>query len=104
MNNYIQIEFPNISQEQSDVLIAQLSEIGFEGFEEEESKLKAFITSNNFDESLTQDILLPLQLDFFKTIIEETNWNRVWESNFDPVIVDDFVAVRADFHKPISGV
>jgi ribosomal protein L11 methyltransferase len=36
MNNYIQIEFQNISQEQSDVLIAQLSEIGFEGFEEEE--------------------------------------------------------------------
>jgi len=104
MNKYIQIEFQNISQEQSDVLIAQLSEIGFEGFEEEENKLKAFITSGDFDDKLLQDISTSSQLDFSKTIIEETNWNQVWESNFDPVIVDDFVAVRADFHEPIKDV
>ena len=104
MSNYIQIEFQNISQEQSDILIAQLSEIGFEGFEEEENKLKAFIVSTVFDEKLLKNISAPLQLDFSKTIIEETNWNQVWESNFDPVIVDDFVAVRADFHEPIKGV
>ena len=104
MKNYIQIEFQNISQEQSDVLIAQLSEIGFEGFEEEENKLKAFITSGDFNEKLLQDISTSFQLDFSKTIIEETNWNQVWESNFDPVIVDDFVAVRADFHEPIKDV
>lgn len=104
MSNYIQIEFQNISQEQSDILIAQLSEIGFDGFEEEENKLKAFIVSTAFDEKLLQNISTPLQLDFSKTIIEETNWNQVWESNFDPVIVDDFVAVRADFHEPITNV
>ncbi|MGZ8550441.1 MAG: 50S ribosomal protein L11 methyltransferase, partial [Chitinophagaceae bacterium] len=104
MNSYIQIEYQNISQEQSDLLIAQLSEIGFDGFEEEENKLKAFIDSNNFDETLLQDISTPLHVDFSKTVIEETNWNKVWESNFDPVIVDDFVAVRADFHEPIKDV
>lgn len=104
MSNYIQIEFINISQEQSDILIAQLSEIGFDGFEEEKNKLKAFIVSAAFDEKLLQNISTPLQLDFSKTIIEETNWNQVWESNFDPVIVDDLVAVRADFHEPIKGV
>lgn len=86
------------------MLIAQLSEIGFEGFEEEENKLKAFIESNNFDETLFHDISTPLHVDFSKTIIEETNWNKIWESNFDPVIVDDFVAVRADFHEPIKDV
>ena len=104
MNSYIKIEFQNISQEQSDILIAQLSEIGFEGFEEEQNKLKAFITSQNFNDELLKDISTALQLDFSKTIIEETNWNQVWESNFDPVIVDDFVAVRADFHEPVKGV
>ncbi|MGZ8517198.1 MAG: 50S ribosomal protein L11 methyltransferase [Chitinophagaceae bacterium] len=104
MNCYIQIEYQNISQEQSDLLIAQLSEIGFDGFEEEENKLKAFIDSNNFDETLLQDISTPLHVDFSKSVIEDTNWNKVWESNFDPVIVDDFVAVRADFHEPIKDV
>ena len=102
MSRYIQIEFQNISQQQSDILIAHLNEIGFEGFEEEQSKLKAFITSTAFDENLLKYISSPLQLDFSKTIIEETNWNQVWESNFDPVIVDDFVAVRAGFHEPVK--
>lgn len=102
MSSYIQIEFQDISQEQSDILIAQLSEIGFDGFEEEENKLKAFITSVAFDENSLQQISSSLQLGFSKTIIEETNWNQVWESNFEPVIVDDFVAVRADFHEPVK--
>ncbi|HKO80221.1 MAG TPA: 50S ribosomal protein L11 methyltransferase [Chitinophagaceae bacterium] len=102
MSRYIQIQFQNISQQQSDILIARLNEIGFEGFQEEENELKAFITSTAFDENLLQHISSSLQLNFSKTIIEETNWNQIWESNFDPVIVDDFVAVRADFHKPVK--
>lgn len=104
MSHYIQIKFENISQEQSDLLVAQLNEIGFDGFEEEEKSLKAFIPSNNFDENSLRHITTSLQLDFSKTIIDETNWNQVWESNFDPVIVDDFVAIRADFHQPIKNV
>lgn len=104
MPDYLKVEFENITTEQSDILIAQLSEIGYEGFEEQENKLKAFIASNEFDETLLKDISTPLQLVFSKTIIGETNWNQVWESNFDPVIVDDFVAVRAHFHEPIKEV
>ena len=108
MNNYVQIEFQNISQEQSDMLVAQLSGIGFEGFEEEENRLKAFIPSKEFDEILLGDIIKSIQIDYTKTIIEETNWNQVWESSFDPVIVDDlvlrtpWVSIRAHFHQPIK--
>ena len=35
--------------------------------------------------------------------IEEENWNALWESNFQPIIVDDFCVLRADFHDPIPG-
>ena len=27
----------------------------------------------------------------------------MWESNFEPVVVNDYVAIRADFHKPITN-
>ena len=86
MTQYIQIEFQNISVEQSDLLIAQLSEIGFDGFEEEEKKLKAFIPANNFIGSAVKEIAASQNLSFIQTTIEETNWNAVWESNFQPVI------------------
>ncbi len=36
--------------------------------------------------------------------IEKQNWNALWESNFEPVQVDDFVGVRAGFHAPFGGV
>jgi len=104
MNQYIQIEFHNISLEQSEILIAQLSEIGFDGFEEGENNLKAFIPENDFIGIAVKEIVDSQNLSFTQTAIEETNWNAVWESNFQPVIVDDFVGIRADFHEPIAGV
>ena len=82
MSKYIQIEFQNISKEQSEILIAGLAESGFEGFEEEETLLKAFITENLFDENFISEIATQQNISYNKTVIEETNWNEVWESNF----------------------
>jgi ribosomal protein L11 methyltransferase len=104
MNQYIQIEFTEITVEQSEILIAQLGDINFEGFEENEKSLKAFIQLKDYDELSLTLIANTQKLTFSKTVIEETNWNRIWESNFNPVIVDDFVGIRAGFHQPIEHV
>ena len=29
----------------------------------------------------------------------QTNWNAEWEKNFNPIIVDDLVSIRAPFHN-----
>jgi ribosomal protein L11 methyltransferase len=42
--------------------------------------------------------------NFQSNTIPEQNWNEEWEQNFQPVVVDDFCAVRAHFHAPISTV
>jgi ribosomal protein L11 methyltransferase len=42
MSNYIEIKIENISSKESEILIAQLSEIGFEGFEEGGNFLSAY--------------------------------------------------------------
>jgi ribosomal protein L11 methyltransferase len=107
---YIQIEFQNLLPEQSDLLVATLSNIGFEGFEEGKESLKAFITSVKYEEGSLMEIVQKLQVSYQKTIIEETNWNQVWESNFQPVIIDDpvhgnpWIAIRAHFHEPTPGM
>jgi ribosomal protein L11 methyltransferase len=104
MNNYIEIKIENISEEQSEILIAQLNEIDFNGFEEGENFLTAFIEKENFDEDALQQIISAHQLSYQKNFIQQKNWNEEWEKNFDPVIVDDFVAIRAEFHRPIKNV
>jgi ribosomal protein L11 methyltransferase len=108
-SSYIQLSFTNISTVQAEMLVASLSNFGFAGFEEEETGLHAFIESSLFDEQVARDIATHLGTDFSVTTIEETNWNQVWESNFEPVIVEDeltrqpWAVIRAHFHEPIAG-
>jgi ribosomal protein L11 methyltransferase len=87
-----------------DVLIALMSERGYEGFEQEEALLRAFIPEENFDQEVLEELLTAHGLNYTLERIEEKNWNAEWEKNFQPVVVDAFCAVRAHFHEPISGV
>ena len=52
---YIQIKFSDLVEEQSDILIALLADIGFEGFEENENELKAFIAEKQSYERFTHE-------------------------------------------------
>src|SRR5687768_4391393 len=101
--DYIKITFADLQPEQKEILIAQLADAGYDGFEEKDNGLDAFISKNNFDTILLNEISFKYQAVYTIEVIAETNWNQVWESNFEPVIVDGYVAVRADFHKPITN-
>lgn len=104
MTNYLQYQFTVSGDAVTAELIAELSEIGFSGFEESSQCLKAFIAEADFDSELFLKTIERFELRPELTVIPETNWNAVWESNFDPVIIDDFVGIRADFHEPINNV
>ncbi|MCW3093467.1 MAG: ribosomal protein L11P-lysine N-methyltransferase [Ferruginibacter sp.] len=103
--NYFQFDFDIENAEQLEKLVALLAEQGFEGFEESEDNLDAFIPEQKFDEAEFSRII-----DFFptvsytKTVVENINWNKRWEEDFKPVMVDNFVAIRASFHSPIPNV
>ena len=99
----ISIQLQPVSTEQSDILISELSDIGYYAFEEEEGALIAYIAGKDFEYDQLKNIL-PGNVFFEKKVIEEQNWNSQWESDFQPVIVNDFAAVRAEFHEPIKGV
>jgi len=104
MKEYIQITFPDLMPEQKEILIAQLSDAGYEGFEETTTGLEAFINKKDFNKSLLNEITFKYQIQYTKKIIENINWNQLWESNFQPVTVNDFVSIRADFHEPIKNI
>lgn len=100
MQAFVQISFSDLQPEQRDILIAQLADAGFEGFEETEHGLEAFIRSDMYDKSLLSELAFKYQLPFQEKILEPVNWNQEWESGFSPVVIDDFVRIRAGFHKP----
>ncbi len=108
MSNYIELEFTVEPKEQgSDVLIAQLSDIGFESFIENNSGFTAYITEDSFDETQV-NIALSFCKDFFKfsyekKIIPQQNWNKEWESNFQPIEIEGKCYIRAPFHEAKAG-
>lgn len=103
-NNYIQITILNLNQLQKEIIIALLSSINFEGFEEKEDDLIAFINENDFNAAAFNEFRDQFEFRYEQTILPNQNWNKLWESNFAPVIINDFVAVRAFFHPAIANV
>ncbi|MBS1926251.1 MAG: 50S ribosomal protein L11 methyltransferase [Bacteroidetes bacterium] len=86
-------------------LVALLSENGFYAFEEKEEELLAYIEKKLFDKEATVQLLRQFSLTHYSFFeIENQNWNQQWESSFEPVVVDDFAAIRASFHQPIPNV
>ena len=103
MSKYFKIDIKEISDEEQNILIALLSDFGFYAFEQDENCLSAYIKEQDFDpENLTG--ILSGEKHFNKTVIEDENWNRQWESGFQPVLVDDFALIRAAFHEPVDNV
>lgn len=125
--SYIQIAFNFNSQDQFELLVAQLADLGFDGFNEEEAatginngvgmssvlgattglgagagQCKTFISSTDFEakgiEKELEIIFKQHSLTYLKSIVKEENWNAIWESNFEPVRVGNFVGIRAHFH------
>lgn len=87
---------------QQEELIALLDDFHPTGFEQTDEKLKAYFEAIDFDQD---DILKILEgYQFNVSEVAEQNWNAVWEQNFQPVVVEDFCAVRAHFHDPIVKV
>lgn len=101
---YQQVTIKGIAADERDLLIALLSNIGFDGFEEGDDYLSAFGATGAIDVQALQQVLLDHHLHAETTHIPHQNWNETWEKNFDPVVVDDFAAVRAHFHAPIAQV
>ncbi len=102
MESTIQLSFQITDQDLKDLLIAQLSALGFDAFEETETGLNAFSPSENFEEKAIKELLIDQQ--YTQSIIAKQNWNQLWESNFEPVQVENFVGIRAGFHPAIDGV
>jgi ribosomal protein L11 methyltransferase len=70
-------------------------------FLETEFGFEACIALDLFDKSLTFEILEQYKIEpnNYKTEeVAQQNWNALWESSFEPVIIEDKLIIRAPFH------
>jgi len=103
--NYIELKCRRPDNlEQAEMLVAELADIGFESFSEDENYLLAYIPQSDFATSNLLSTTFCKNLDnrtmLAISIIKSQNWNAVWESNYTPVMIDGCCQVRATFHEP----
>ncbi|MFN8243243.1 MAG: 50S ribosomal protein L11 methyltransferase [Ferruginibacter sp.] len=101
--DYLSFTF-NTTAEQSELLLALLADAGFEGFEEEEQTLKAFLPKDQFNQEDFDAILEKVPVSYVWEEVKPQNWNAIWEAGFEPIRVGHFAGIRAGFHAPLGGL
>ncbi len=91
----------------SEILIAELADLGFESFVETPTGIQAYAqkTPDFIPEIWNQTTVFQsneVEKTVKETLIPHQNWNALWEADFEPVLVDERLAIIAPFHDANS--
>ena len=101
--NYTKISFkltPD-SIENREILVAVLSDLAFESFDETEDQVEGYVPGESFNMDEMNEIIsaLHFSVQTEHEMIPDQNWNEVWEKNyFKPLLIGGRCLVRAPFH------
>jgi ribosomal protein L11 methyltransferase len=91
------------SEPYREILIAELSEVGFDSFLETDEGLDAYILEDALVRNAYQEIIKKYREAASIKVVEgkmdKINWNEEWEKHYDPIAVGDQVYIRASFHQ-----
>ena len=93
----------------TEILIALLDSFDFEGITEEEGGIRAYIPAGNFNNDMVDELkgrfeAYSCSITIAIEDVPEQNWNSIWESNFEPVVIGDRCVIRAPFHDNFENV
>ncbi len=85
-----------VEEARHETLIARLEEYGFNGFQQEDDVLKAYIATDAWSHGKSQYVKSWLQRQGVAGRVEERriqpeNWNALWEQSIEPITVGPFV-------------
>ena len=87
----------------TEILIAELGNVGFESFVENDNGVIAYIQKQEWSSKILDHLFIldspEFEISFSHHEVVQTNWNKEWEKNFNPIQVDGQVSVRAPFHE-----
>lgn len=97
----------NANSDLQEMLIAELAELEFEGFVQNDHELLAYSINQEVKQEPLIELFNQYSLKLEDWKIEEhknQNWNQTWESNFEPILVGDSIYIKALFHPERNDV
>lgn len=103
----VSMKITPFSEENAEILMAELDEIPFESFTVEEPLLKGYIQKESYNPQMLKIVLsgtddMGFEVSFTSTLIPPCNWNALWEEQFTPIVVDSKCTIKATFHKGLK--
>ncbi len=99
---YVCVSFEvNPPEPGSEILAAVLSEENFESFVFNDKGFEAFILQNDYNELFINELknnFPDINFSFSTQQIKKQNWNKEWEKQFNPVVIENYAQIRASFH------
>ena len=100
----VTVKITPFSEENAEILTAEIGELPYESFIAEEPYLKCYIQKELYDPQALKVVLngaedYGLEVDFSSNLMPAVNWNAVWESQFTPIVVDGLCTIKASFHE-----
>ena len=100
----VTVKITPFSEENAEILTAEISELPYESFTVEEPCLKCYIQKELYDQQALKVLLSGIddygfEVEYSSNLMPAVNWNAVWESQFTPIIVDGLCTIKASFHE-----
>ena len=89
-----------------EMMVAFLSHLPFDSFEEKDEEVVGYLPEDIIDKEIEdklQEVCEKYNLKYEIEDIENKNWNKEWESNFEPVAIKSFCIIKAGFHNDIDA-
>ena len=90
-----------------EILIAYLSELEFDSFDDTQPNLFGFYPARKASASQIESVIseLPFNVSFTEEEMPDINWNDEWEKNyFKPLLIQNECLIRAPFHTEYPKV
>ena len=103
----VAVKITPFSEENAEIVTAEVSELPFESFTTEDPYLKCYIQKALYDQQALKVVLdgvsdYGFDAEFSANLMPEVNWNAVWESQFTPIVVDGLCTIKASFHEGLE--
>ena len=103
----VSVKITPYSDENAEIVTAEISELPFESFTAEEPFLKCYIQKELYNQQALKVVLdgvseYGMEVEFTSNLMPAVNWNAVWESQFTPIVVDGKCTIKASFHEGLK--
>ena len=102
-DSYLSVSFKVYPPSGIEILIAELSLLEFDLFEEKPNGLIAYIKSSEYSKNIFENVRIfnskEFEIEFEVQKIKNKNWNEEWEKSYYPVEINEYCSIRAPFHE-----